>query len=110
MTHDSGPAALDASPARLPDDPPAPQPAAPRAPFRLPVKQLLLVLGLVATGYAAALLIWGGRPDAVMASLARLWSPTGLQAVALCLLGYGLRGMRWRCAAIPRRRLQLAAA
>ena len=96
MTHDSGPAALDASPARLPDNPPAPQPAAPRAPFSLPVKQLLLVLGLVATGYAAVLLIWGDRPDAVMASLARLWSPTGLQAVALCLLGYGLRGMRWR--------------
>lgn len=96
MTHDSSPAALDASPARLPDEPTAPQPAAARAPFSLPVKQLLLVMGLVATGYAAALLIWGDRPGAVMASLARLGSPTGLQAVALCLLGYGLRGLRWR--------------
>ena len=96
MTHDSGPAALEASPAGSPDDPPAPHATPARVSFRLPVKQLLLVLGLVATGYAAALLIWGDRPGAVMASLARLWSPTGLQAVALCLLGYGLRGMRWR--------------
>ena len=96
MIHDSGPAALEASPASSPDDPPAPHATPARVSFRLPVKQLLLVLGLVATGYAAALLIWGDRPGAVMASLARLWSPTGLQAVALCLLGYGLRGMRWR--------------
>ena len=96
MTHDSSPVARDASPAGSPDEPPAPQATPVRVPFRLPIKQLLLVLGLVATGYAAALLIWGDRPGAVMASLARLWSPTGLQAVALCLLGYGLRGMRWR--------------
>ena len=60
---------------------------------RLPVKQLLLVLGLVATAYAAALLIWGDRPGV---SLARLWSWTGLQAAALCLLNYALRGLRWR--------------
>lgn len=62
-------------------------------PVKLPVKQLLLVLGVVATAYAAALLIWGDSPRA---SLARLWSWTGLQAGALCLLNYGLRGMRWR--------------
>ena len=65
-------------------------------PSRLPIKQLLLMLGLVATAYAAALLIWGDSPGAMTASLARLWSFTGLQAAALCLLGYGLRGMRWR--------------
>ena len=66
------------------------------APFRLPIKQLLLVMGVVATAYAAALLIWGDSPGALKASLARLWSLAGLQAAALCLLGYGLRGMRWR--------------
>ena len=65
-------------------------------PSRLPIKQLLLVLGIVATAYAAALLIWGDSPGAMTASLTRLWSFTGLQAAALCLLGYGLRGMRWR--------------
>ena len=61
--------------------------------LKVPVKQLLLALGLVATVYAAALLIWGHGPQA---SLARLWSFTGLQAVSLCLLNYGLRGLRWR--------------
>ena len=62
-------------------------------PVKLPIKQLLLVLGMVATVYAAALLIWGNSPTD---SLARLWSLTGLQAAALCLLNYLLRGMRWR--------------
>ena len=33
-------------------------------PFRLPVKQLLLVLGVAATLYAAALLVWGESPRA----------------------------------------------
>ncbi|UUZ74617.1 flippase-like domain-containing protein [Polaromonas sp. P1(28)-13] len=60
---------------------------------RLPVKQLLLVLGVVATAYAAALLVWGDSPGV---SLARLWSWTGLQAAVLCLLNYALRGLRWR--------------
>ncbi|HAL39144.1 MAG TPA: TIGR00374 family protein [Polaromonas sp.] len=64
-----------------------------KPPVKLPVKQLLLVLGVVATAYAAALLIWGDSPRA---SLARLWSWTGLQAGALCLLNYLLRGVRWR--------------
>ncbi len=67
-----------------------------RKPFRLPVKRLLLVLGLVATVYAAVLLIWGDRPGVLLASLGRLLSPTGALAVALCLLGYALRGLRWR--------------
>ena len=82
------------------DDLPPAAAAAPvanaNAAFRLPIKQLLLVMGVVATAYAAALLFWGDSPGAMTASLARLWSPTGLQAAALCLLGYGLRGMRWR--------------
>ena len=60
---------------------------------RLPVKRLLLVLGVVGTLYAVALLIWGDRPKT---SLAVLWSWTGLQAAALCLLNYLLRGVRWR--------------
>jgi uncharacterized membrane protein YbhN (UPF0104 family) len=62
-------------------------------PVKLPIKQLLLVLGGVATAYAAALLVWGDSPKA---SLASLWSWTGLQAAALCLLSYALRGLRWR--------------
>ena len=61
--------------------------------IKLPLKQLLLVLGVVATVYAAALLIWSDSPRI---SLARLWSWTGLQASALCLLNYLLRGIRWR--------------
>lgn len=60
---------------------------------RLPLRQLLLVLGGVATAYAAALLVWGERPQA---SLSFLWSWTGLQAAGLCLLNYALRGLRWR--------------
>ena len=64
--------------------------------LQLPVKKLLLVLGAVGTAYAAALLIWGDRPAALLASLSVLWSWTGLQAALLCLLNYVLRGMRWR--------------
>ena len=93
MRH-SGPAAEDSLPAGSLAEPPA-APAA-SVPFRLPIKQLLLVLGVVATAYAAALLIWGDSPGAIKASLVRLWSWTGLLAAGLCLLGYGLRGMRWR--------------
>lgn len=62
-----------------------------RSRFRLPVKQLVLMLGVVATAYAAALL-WGGAHT----SLSVLWSWTGIQAAALCLLSYLLRGLRWR--------------
>ena len=71
----------------LPPDMQAPKKA------RLPVKPLLLVLGVAATAYAVLLLAWGDSPRA---SLAHLWSWTGLQAVLLCLLNYGLRGLRWR--------------
>lgn len=60
---------------------------------RWPIKQLLLVLGVVATGYAAALLVWGDSP---LAALSHLASWTGVQAALLCLLSYGLRGWRWR--------------
>ena len=68
-----------------------PEPGAPQV--KWPVKQLLLVLGVVATAYAAALLVWG---DGLGASGLRpgLWA--GLQAGALCLVSYLLRGLRWR--------------
>ncbi len=68
-------------------------PNTPQSASRLPVKQLLLVLGMVATLYAAALLVWGESPRT---SLAVLWSSVGLQAAALCILNYVLRGIRWR--------------
>ena len=67
--------------------------AAPPRARRLPVRQLLLVLGVVATLYAVVLLVWGDSPKA---SLSVLWSWTGLQAGLLCLLNYVLRGLRWR--------------
>jgi uncharacterized membrane protein YbhN (UPF0104 family) len=67
--------------------------AAPPPAGRLPVKRLLLVLGLAATAYAAALLFWGGSTKI---SFAVLWSWTGLQAASLCVLNYLLRGLRWR--------------
>ena len=47
---------------------------------RLPVRQLLIVLGLVATAYAAALLIWGDSPRI---SLAQLGWTAGAQAACL---------------------------
>ena len=68
-------------------------PGASRLPFKLPIKKLLLVLGVVATLYAALLLFWGNSPKA---ALSILWSWTGLQAAALCVLNYVLRGIRWR--------------
>jgi uncharacterized membrane protein YbhN (UPF0104 family) len=67
--------------------------AAPTAVRRLPVKQLLIALGLAATVYAVVLLVWGDSPAA---SLAQLWSWAGLQAAGLCLASYLLRGLRWR--------------
>lgn len=60
---------------------------------RLPIKQLLLALGVMATLYAAVLLIWGDRQ---VTSLSLLWSWTGLQAAGLCIINYLLRGTRWR--------------
>jgi uncharacterized membrane protein YbhN (UPF0104 family) len=53
-----------------------------------------LVLGLVATAYAAALTFFGEASPA--AALSGLFSLTGLAAAALCLLNYLLRGLRWR--------------
>ena len=67
--------------------------AAPPQAGRLPLKQLMLVFGLVATVYAVVLLVWGDSPKV---SLSVLWSWTGLQAGLLCLLNYLLRGIRWR--------------
>ena len=62
-------------------------------PVKWPVKKMLLVLAAVGTLYAAALLVWGGQ---LGASLAPLASWVGLQAGALCLVNYALRGWRWR--------------
>jgi uncharacterized membrane protein YbhN (UPF0104 family) len=69
------------------------EPPSPSAP-RLSVRKLLLVLGLVATAYAAALAFFGEASPA--AAFSALLSGTGLAAAALCLLNYLLRGLRWR--------------
>ena len=61
---------------------------------RLSIKKLLLVLGLVATAYAAALAFFGEATPA--AALKGLCSLTGLASATLCLLNYLLRGLRWR--------------
>ena len=63
------------------------------APAYWPVKRLLLVLGVAATAYALALLLWG---DGHLVAWSVLGSTAGLQAAGLCLLSYGLRGLRWR--------------
>lgn len=68
-------------------------PASPAS--RLPLKPLLLVLGAAATAYALAL-AWSGNQGGAWATLARLGSLASLQAAALCLLNYLLRGLRWR--------------
>ncbi len=76
-----------------------PEPSAPgssSSPVNFPVKRLMLVLGAVATAYAAALLVWGDSPQVLFASMSVLWSFTGLLVTALCLLNYLLRGLRWR--------------
>lgn len=65
-----------------------------RPAVRLPLKPLLLVLGAAATGYAVVLALFGDSSPG--ATLQRLVSLAGLQAVALCLLNYLLRGLRWR--------------
>ena len=70
-------------------------PVLPVAPAtRLSIKKLLLMLGLVATAYAAALAFFGEESPA--AAFTGLFSLTGLAAAALCLLNYLLRGLRWR--------------
>ena len=65
-----------------------------RPPVRLPLKPLLLVLGIAATVYAMALALFGER--SAWATMQGLASLAGLQAAALCLLNYLLRGLRWR--------------
>ena len=54
---------------------------------------MLLLLGVVGTLYAAAVLLWGGSATP---SLVPLGSWVGLQVAALCGLNYALRGCRWR--------------
>lgn len=74
---------------------PQPRPGPPAAPVvRLPLKPLLLVLAAAITVYAVALALFG--EGSALASLQRLGSLAGLQALALCLLNYLLRGLRWR--------------
>lgn len=61
---------------------------------RLPLKPLLLVMGAAATLYAVVLAVFAGASP--LAPLQALASLAGLQAIALCLLNYLLRGLRWR--------------
>lgn len=49
---------------------------------------------MAATAYAVALAVFG--EGSAVATLQRLGSLAGLQAAALCLLNYLLRGLRWR--------------
>lgn len=62
--------------------------------MKLPLKPLLLVLGGAASLYAIALVLAGDI--ALGQLLMRLASPTGLLSIALCLLNFVLRGLRWR--------------
>lgn len=62
--------------------------------MKLPLKPLLLVLGGAVSLYAIALVLAGDI--ALGQLLMRLASPTGLLSVALCLLNFVLRGLRWR--------------
>lgn len=72
-----------------------PQPGPPvAAALHLPFKPLLLVLAATITAYAVLLALFA--EDSVLTSLQRLGSVAGLQALALCLLNYLLRGLRWR--------------
>lgn len=72
-----------------------PQPGPPvAAALHLPFKPLLLVLAATITAYAVLLAVFG--EGSVLTSLQRLGSVAGLQALALCLLNYLLRGLRWR--------------
>jgi glycosyltransferase 2 family protein len=54
----------------------------------------LLTLGAAASLYALALLL--AIDTSVTALLMRLAAPAGFLAVALCLLSFALRGLRWR--------------
>ena len=61
---------------------------------RLPLKPLLLVLAAATAGYAVVLMLFGER--STLAILGQLWSWVGVQAAALCIVNYVLRGLRWR--------------
>ena len=61
---------------------------------RLPLKPLLLVMGAAATVYAVLLALFAETSP--LAPLQALASTAGAQAIALCLLNYLLRGLRWR--------------
>lgn len=63
-------------------------------PRRLPLKPLLLVMGAAATVYAVLLAVFAETSP--LAPLLALGSLAGVQAIALCLLNYLLRGLRWR--------------
>ena len=72
-----------------------PRPGPPANPvLRLPLKPLLLVIAAAITAYAVVLAVFG--EDSAVASLQRLVSLAVLQVLALCLLNYLLRGLRWR--------------
>ena len=72
-----------------------PRPGPPvAAALRLPFKPLLLVLAATITAYAVVLAVFG--EGSALTSPQRLGSVAGLQALALCLLNYLLRGLRWR--------------
>lgn len=62
--------------------------------MKLPIKQLLLALGLATTVYALVLMLTDGSSLAKLQQ--RLFSSTGLLCAILCLLSYVLRGLRWR--------------
>ncbi len=62
--------------------------------MKFSLKPLLLILGLAATAYAAALLLASEQPHEKAIKSLISWS--GLAALCLCLLNYLLRGLRWR--------------
>lgn len=61
---------------------------------RLPLKSLVLVLAAATAGYAVVLMLFGERNT--LAVLGHLGSWVGVQAAALCIVNYVLRGLRWR--------------
>jgi uncharacterized membrane protein YbhN (UPF0104 family) len=62
--------------------------------LKLPLKPLLLALGVAATVYALVILLTGSAKPAAL--LQHLISPSGAWAVVLCMCNYLLRGLRWR--------------
>lgn len=62
--------------------------------MKLPLKPLLIALGLAATAYALVLLLTGAAPPQQL--FQTISSPAGLMAATLCCVNYVLRGLRWR--------------